>query len=112
MKLQPVTLLWVASIALEAQDKDCGSGPTCVKLYNDEQLFTSYEADCTNICYQYSSFSKVEVDPDVTCSLYSDLNCKNFIRDVINGQIGETHGTGQFMTCLLDVCLVEVGVGK
>jgi hypothetical protein len=69
-----------------------GNGKSCsqLKASNDAwgQLNT-YIPSCSNSCYQYDQFTAVVLEggfgKKTTCTIFSDVNCKNKIRDLSSG---------------------------
>ncbi|MCJ1456928.1 hypothetical protein MMC28_007294 [Mycoblastus sanguinarius] len=111
---QPLAEPQPESQALSLDKRAACNSDACVTYYSDSGCtdglaLGSYKPDCSGHCFQYSSFSSIEVAGStilgVDCVAYSDSNCQNKIGD--SGNQHDTHclenlNGAQSMQCYWD----------
>jgi hypothetical protein len=93
---------------LVARDScDNGSGQ-CVTYYSQSGyngVVSSYKPDCSGACFQYDSFQSLGTNGNIiygiACSVYSDDNCNNEVKNIPNhkGTRCDDVGTARSMRC-------------
>jgi hypothetical protein len=111
VSIQVAILVASASAALAGS---CSLDSECVVYYSDgncQNELGSYRPTCGGNCFQYQSYSSVNLFTDigsgnqVDCTLYSDVNCQyELVNDAKSSQFGTctTANGAQSMRCYYD----------